>query len=225
MKKILYLLCLSLIIVGLTACSSSDSESKETVKPTSDSGTQTAAPVVTEDSKTNSNASNTNAIYGEGVSLVEIPVGATSKAFAFKVPSDSVVTGVKLSKDGNEETIDGLANYANISDAISDGLFNENNLYGFEVTLSGQDSILLYGVTYKVSDISYDDLIAGYSDKTELTSSPYQVYSFKEDHNGQGTVGISINAGDYIYTIAINIVGNEDYNSVAQELYSLINFN
>ncbi len=225
MKKILYLLCLSLIIVGLTACSSSDSESKETVKPTSDSSTQTAAPVVTEDSKTNSNASNTNAIYGEGVSLVEIPVGATSKAFAFKIPNDSVVTGVKLSKDGNEETIDGLTNYANISDAISDELFNENNLYGFEVTLSGQDSILLYGVTYKASDISYDDLIAGYTDKTELTTSPYETYSFKEDHNGQGTVSISINAGDYIYTIAINIVGNEDYNTVAQELYSLINFN
>ncbi len=216
MKKVL---CLLLTIVVLTACSSSNNESKETVVPT-DETKETAEPTSTTDT---SKQSDEYSIYGDNTNFVEIPVGATSKAFAFKVPSDSIVTGVRLNKDGNEEAIEDLSRYVTISEAISEGVLNENVLYGFEVTLD--DKQVVYGVTYKASDISYDELIDGYIDKNEISDSNYQIYSFKEEYNEQVIIGISINAGDYIYTIALNSDPIEDYGSIANELYSLVSFN
>ncbi len=224
MKKIFYLLCSLCMTTSLVSCSQKEETSTATVAPTSSAESITT----TTSEPTEESTSEVIDLYEGDTNLVELSFGIIDELFTFSVPSDYVVTGLKMNVNDEEQAYDGLLSQdTTLQEAIDNGVFNEGRpLSSIDARKLGDDDIQLFSVVYLTRDISWDELISSYENVQEIENSPFAAVTFDSEYLKKPCAAVSFQMGDYIFSFVYTGSLNDtvDHTELANSLFNLIIF-
>ena len=221
MKKLFNLLCIASMLTSFVGCSTKEESSISS--PSSVPSTSTA--IATEDSASTSEVID---LYEGDSNLVELSFGGIEELFTFKVPSDYVVTGLKMDVNDEEQPYDGLLSQdTTLQEAIDNGVFNDSRpLCAIDARKLGDDDIQLFSVVYLTKDISWDELVESYENCKEIENSPFVAVTFDTEYLKDLCAAVSFEMGDYIFTFVYTGALNDtvDHTELANALFNLVTF-
>ena len=221
MKKLLNLICILSMLTSIASCSAKEESSISTPS----SVPSTASAVATEDSASTSEVID---LYEGDSNLVELSFGGIKELFTFKVPTDYVVTGLKMDVNDEEQPYDGLLSQdTTLQEAIDNGVFNEGRpLCAIDARKLGDDDIQLFSVVYLTKDISWDELVESYENCKEIENSPFVAVTFDTEYLKDLCAAVSFEMGDYIFSFVYTGSLNKtvDHEVLSNALFNLITF-